>query len=108
MHIIPQLFCNFVADFGISLIMKRIITILLIWTTALGTALADNKQAEQMLEQADKAYAEQDYKQALECALKALPVCRGTESEADSPNALLIAIVSNLSFSVVLVPCALM
>ena len=70
--------------------MKRTITILLLWTTTLGMALADNKLAMQMLEQADKAYAEQNYKQALDDALKALPVCRGTESEADCLNLLAV------------------
>ena len=51
--------------------------------------MADTKKnAEQLLERADSLYAEQQYKPALEAAKQALPLCRGTDSEADCLNLL--------------------
>lgn len=51
--------------------------------------MADRKRnTEQLLGEADSLYGVQQYKPALECALEALPLCKGTESEADCLNLL--------------------
>ena len=55
-------------------------------------AKADVKQAEVLLQQADDAYGRQEYREALDLGMKALPLCKGTESEADCLN--LLAIIS--------------
>ena len=54
-------------------------------------AKADVKQAEALLQQADDAYARQEYREALDFSKKALPLCKGTESEADCLNLLAIS-----------------
>lgn len=54
------------------------------------TAFADNGKATRLYEAADEAYARQDYKQAAAIAREALPLCRGTEIEADCLNLLAI------------------
>ena len=48
----------------------------------------EKKDAELLLERADSLYAELQYKPALEAAKQALPLCKGTESEADCLNLL--------------------
>ncbi len=52
--------------------------------------LADNSKATQLYEAADEAYAQQDYQQAVTLAKQALPLCKGTETEADCLNLLAI------------------
>lgn len=54
------------------------------------TVLADNSKGEQLYEAADQAYAQQDYKQAVELARQALSLNKGTELEADCLNLLAI------------------
>ena len=54
---------------------------------------ADNKQAEKLYEDADAAYAQQDYKQAVTLAKQALSLCKGTETEADCLNLLAISYI---------------
>ena len=58
-----------------------------------GYVLADEKRssrAEQLYEQADSLYTVQEYNQALQVAKQALPLSKGTESEADCLNLLAI------------------
>ena len=52
-------------------------------------AIADEK-GDLLLEQADSLYGAQQYKEALEAAHEALPLTKGTESEADCLNLLAI------------------
>ncbi|MBQ9677091.1 MAG: tetratricopeptide repeat protein [Prevotella sp.] len=54
------------------------------------TAFADNSKATQLYEAADEAYAQQDYKKAATIAKEALPLCKGTELEADCLSLLAI------------------
>ena len=53
-----------------------------------GNIMADENKAEQLLNMADSLYVAQQYKPALEVGLKALPLCKGTESEGDCLNLL--------------------
>ena len=62
-------------------------TILLTVTHA---ATAMPTKGEQLLEQADSLYGVQQYKEALAVAREALPLCKGTEQEADCLNLLAI------------------
>lgn len=49
-----------------------------------------SQNASQLLDEADSLYAVQQYQKALEMAKKALPYCKGSESEADCLNLLAI------------------
>ena len=57
---------------------------------ALAVKAGNNEKGDLLLQQADSLYAEQQYKPALETATKALPLCKGTELEADCLNLLAI------------------
>lgn len=69
--------------------MKKFLYILLWCLMTASAVMADNK-AEQLYESADEAYAKQDYQQAAKLAKEALPLCKGTEMEADCLNLLAI------------------
>ena len=51
-------------------------------------AMADDNKADLLLDKADSLYNAQQYKPALEAGLQALPLCKGTEGEADCLNLL--------------------
>ncbi len=53
-----------------------------------GMAVNASSQADFLLSKADSLYAGQQYKQALEMAKQALPLCKGTENESDCLNLL--------------------
>lgn len=69
---------------------KRLLLCLLI-ALLCSIAKADVNQADALLQQADDAYARQEYREALDLSKKALPLCKGTESEADCLNLLAIS-----------------
>ena len=50
----------------------------------------NDDKGDQLMQQADSLYAAQQYKQALESASAALPLCKGTDLEADCLNLLAV------------------
>lgn len=77
--------------------MARILDIircnlLLCCMLATTVAMAGNDKGDLLLQQADSLYAKQQYKQALESARAALPLCKGSDLEADCLN--LIAVIN--------------
>ena len=61
--------------------MKQTLLILTAYLMMALTAMADNKQVEQLFDAADAAYAQQNYKEAERLAKEALPLSKGTEME---------------------------
>ena len=61
--------------------MKQTLLILTGYLMMALTAMADNKQVEQLYDAADAAYAQQNYKEAERLAKEALPLSKGTEME---------------------------
>jgi len=61
--------------------MKQTLLILTGYLMIVLTAMADNKQAAQLYDAADAAYAQQNYKEAERLAKEALPLSKGTEME---------------------------
>jgi len=73
--------------------MKQRLFLTISWLLMTLAVLADGTKAEQLYEAADQAYAQQDYKQAVTLAKQALPLCKGTETEADCLNLLAITYI---------------
>ena len=73
--------------------MKQTLLILTGYLMMVLTAMADNKQVEQLYDAADAAYAQQNYKEAERLAKEALPLSKGTGIEADCLNLLAITYI---------------
>lgn len=73
--------------------MKQTLLILTGYLMMVLTAMADNKQVEQLYDAADAAYAQQNYKEAERLAKDALPLSKGTGIEADCLNLLAITYI---------------